>query len=404
MKVLVLNSGSSSIKYQLWESEGEHRLARGIVSRIGEDDGELEHIPEGRLAYRRKFGKRIDHTEALKAILDILVSQPQGVIKSVDEIKAVGHRVVHGGEKFIDTALITDEVIEKIRECIPLAPLHNPPNLKGIEVCRSLLPLVPQTAVFDTTFHKDIPPYAFIYGLPYHYYEKYGIRRYGFHGTSHMYVAHKGAELLGRDIGELKIITCHLGNGASITAVQSGKSVDTSMGFTPAEGLLMGTRAGDMDPAVPLFIMNKTGINIIDMDNIINKRSGLLGVSGVSNDMRDIISSMEKGNERAKLAFDIYCYRVKKYIGAYAAALGGVDLIVFTAGIGENNPLVREHCCRNLEFLGVEIDPQLNAEMVGKNGLISKPTSRVKVAVIRTNEELVIVKETLRILKESNLI
>jgi acetate kinase len=219
-----------------------------------------------------------------------------------------------------------------------------------------------------------------------------------------MYVAHKGAELLGRDIGELKIITCHLGNGASITAVQSGKSVDTSMGFTPAEGLLMGTRAGDMDPAVPLFIMNKTGINITDMDNIINKRSGLLGVSGVSNDMRDIISSMEKGNERAKLAFDIYCYRVKKYIGAYAAALGGVDLIVFTAGIGENNPFVREHCCRNLEFLGVEIDPQLNAEMVGKNGLISKPTSRVKVAVIRTNEELVIVKETLRILKESNLI
>ncbi len=400
MKILVLNSGSSSIKYQLWETDRDQRIARGIVSRIGEEEGEIEHIPEGRPLLKKSFGKRIDHTEALQRILEILVTPPNGVINSIAEIEAVGHRVVHGGEKFLDTALITDEVIEKIKECIPLAPLHNPPNLKGIEVCKKLLPNIPQAAVFDTTFHKDIPPYAYIYGLPYHYYEKYRIRRYGFHGTSHMYVSRKGAELIGKDVRELKIITCHIGNGVSITAVDKGKSVDTSMGFTPAEGLLMGTRAGDMDPAIPLFIMNKTGISPTEMDDIINKKSGLLGVSGVSNDMRDIIAAIKKGETRARLALEIYCYRIKKYIGAYTAALGGLDLLVFTAGVGENNSLIRKEVCKGLEFFGIELDEDLNNNTIGRNGIISKENSRVKVAVIKTNEELVIAQETARIIKE----
>ena len=328
-----------------------------------------------------------------------MVHPEYGVIKSISQIDAVGHRVVHGGEKFSESALINSKVKEAIRECIELAPLHNPPNLLGIEACEKILPGVPQVAVFDTAFHQTMEPVAYIYPIPYEYYEKYRIRRYGFHGTSHYYVSHRAAEILGKPITKLRIITLHLGNGASVTAVKFGKSVDTSMGFTPLEGLAMGTRCGDIDPAIVMFLMEKQNLSLEQINNILNKKSGLLGVSGVSNDLRDVLEAASKGNERAKLAFEIYCYRVKKYIGAYAAAMGGVDAIVFTAGAGENSPEVREKSVEGLEFLGIKIDKDKNNAARGIEKDISTEDARVRTLVIPTNEELVIALETERIVR-----
>jgi len=398
MIVLVLNSGSSSVKYQLWDMKINSMRARGLVSRIGIDNPLLEHRTNNHNIKIKPEGK-ITHADAIKLALDALVHPEYGVIKSISQIDAVGHRVVHGGEKFSESALINSKVKEAIRECIELAPLHNPPNLLGIEACEKILPGVPQVAVFDTAFHQTMEPVAYIYPIPYEYYEKYRIRRYGFHGTSHYYVSHRAAEILGKPITKLRIITLHLGNGASVTAVKFGKSVDTSMGFTPLEGLAMGTRCGDIDPAIVMFLMEKQNLSLEQINNILNKKSGLLGVSGVSNDLRDILEAASKGNERAKLAFEIYCYRVKKYIGAYAAAMGGVDAIVFTAGAGENSPEVREKSVEGLEFLGIKIDKDKNNAAIGIEKDISTEDARVRTLVIPTNEELVIALETERIVR-----
>ena len=398
MIVLVLNSGSSSVKYQLWDMKINSMRARGLVSRIGIDNPLLEHRTNNHTIKIKPEGK-ITHADAIKLALDALVHPEYGVIKSISQIDAVGHRVVHGGEKFSESALINSKVKEAIRECIELAPLHNPPNLLGIEACEKILPGVPQVAVFDTAFHQTMEPVAYIYPIPYEYYEKYRIRRYGFHGTSHYYVSHRAAEILGKPITKLRIITLHLGNGASVTAVKFGKSVDTSMGFTPLEGLAMGTRCGDIDPAIVMFLMEKQNLSLEQINNILNKKSGLLGVSGVSNDLRDILEAASKGNERAKLAFEIYCYRVKKYIGAYAAAMGGVDAIVFTAGAGENSPEVREKSVEGLEFLGIKIDKDKNNAARGIEKDISTEDARVRTLVIPTNEELVIALETERIVR-----
>ncbi len=398
MIVLVLNSGSSSVKYQLWDMKINSMRARGLVSRIGIDNPLLEHRTNNHNIKIKPEGK-ITHADAIKLALDALVHPEYGVIKSISQIDAVGHRVVHGGEKFSESALINSQVKEAIRECIELAPLHNPPNLLGIEACEKILPGVPQVAVFDTAFHQTMEPVAYIYPIPYEYYEKYRIRRYGFHGTSHYYVSHRAAEILGKPITKLRIITLHLGNGASVTAVKFGKSVDTSMGFTPLEGLAMGTRCGDIDPAIVMFLMEKQNLSLEQINNILNKKSGLLGVSGVSNDLRDILEAASKGNERAKLAFEIYCYRVKKFIGAYAAAMGGVDAIVFTAGAGENSPEVREKSVEGLEFLGIKIDKDKNNAAIGIEKDISTEDARVRTLVIPTNEELVIALETERIVR-----
>jgi len=395
MKVLVLNSGSSSIKYQFIETTTHQVLAKGQVERIGMDDAVLSHVRiDGDTV---KFSAEIlDHNIAIEYVVAILLSKNHGVIKDKSEIEAVGHRVVHGGETFSDSVLITDEVIEKIRENIELAPLHNPHNLRGIMACKRLLPDTPQVAVFDTAFHQKMPEYAFIYGLPYELYKKYKIRRYGFHGTSHRYVSKRASEILGIPIEKLRIITAHLGNGCSMAAVKYGVSVDTTMGFTPLEGLLMGTRSGDIDPAIVLYIMGKEGLTMAEVNALLNKHSGLVGISGVSSDMREIIREMKNGNMRAKLAFDVFCYRVKKYIGAYAAVMGGVDAIVFTAGIGENSPDVRKSVCEGLEFLGIKIDDEKN-NSPEREKIITTDDSPVKVLVIPTNEELVIALDTAEI-------
>jgi acetate kinase len=398
MKVLVLNSGSSSIKYQFIETTTHQVLAKGQVERIGMDDAVLSHVRiDGDTV---KFSAEIlDHNIAIEYVVAILLSKNHGVIKDKSEIEAVGHRVVHGGETFSGSVLITDEVIEKIRENIELAPLHNPHNLRGIMACKRLLLDTPQVAVFDTAFHQKMPEYAFIYGLPYELYKKYKIRRYGFHGTSHRYVSKRASEILGIPIEKLRIITAHLGNGCSMAAVKYGVSVDTTMGFTPLEGLLMGTRSGDIDPAIVLYIMGKEGLTMAEVNALLNKHSGLVGISGVSSDMREIIREMKNGNMRAKLAFDVFCYRVKKYIGAYAAVMGGVDAIVFTAGIGENSPDVRKSVCEGLEFLGIKIDDEKN-NSPEREKIITTDDSPVKVLVIPTNEELVIALDTAEIVSK----
>ncbi|MCX7954541.1 MAG: acetate kinase [Bacteroidales bacterium] len=403
MKVLVLNCGSSSIKYQLLDMHDEpDLLAKGLVERIGLPDSELSHQAKGK--EKIKWVRPIsNHTEGIEWILQTLTDKNHGVISSLSEISAVGHRVAHGGENFTKSALITEETKNNIERCIELAPLHNPANLKGILATEELLPGVPMVAVFDTSFHQTMLPEAYMYAIPYEYYEKYKIRRYGFHGTSHKYVAQKACKILGWDINEVNIITNHLGNGASVAAIKNGKSVDTSMGFTPVEGLMMGTRCGDLDNGVLLFLMEKENLNTKQANDLINKRSGVFGISGVSMDMRDLHNAMEQGNKRAELALKMYAYRVKKYIGAYAAALGGVDLIIFTGGIGENDYKIREWACEGLEFMGVKIDKAVNDGLKGKDAIISTPDSKVKVMCITTNEELVIAIDTVNIVFGRNI-
>ena len=399
MIVLVINAGSSSVKYQVINPEKEEVLAKGVVERIGMSGAILKHHPIGRPEVRLA-GEILDHKMAIEYVLSILLSKNHGVIKDKNEIDAVGHRVVHGGEAFKGSVLITEEVMAEIRACIDYAPLHNPPNLKGINAAKQLLPDVPQVGVFDTAFHQTMPDYAYIYGLPYVLYKRHGIRRYGFHGTSHRYVSERAAKLLNQPLDQLKLITCHLGNGASAAAVKFGKSVDTSMGFTPLEGLLMGTRCGDMDPAVILQIMHREEMTPNDATTMLNKHSGLIGVSGLSSDMREIENEYDE-NKRARLAHDLFTYRLKKYIGAYAAAMGGVDGVVFTGGIGENSAMVRRNSLTGLEFLGIELDDEKNEALASGERVISKDDSRVKVMVIPTNEELVIAKDTMRIVREA---
>jgi len=396
MKVLVLNSGSSSLKYQLFDMEDEKVLAKGLVERIGIADSVLEQ--ETHQGKETLIEKDIpDHATGIKMVIDVLLDKDNGVLNSMDEINAVGHRVVHGGEKFAQSTLIDKEVLNEIDEVSELAPLHNPANLTGIKVCEKLLPGKPQVAVFDTAFHQTMPRKAYLYALPYEYYEKYGVRRYGFHGTSHKYVAQRAAAMLNKPIEDLKIITCHLGNGASIAAVDGGKSVDTSMGLTPLEGLVMGTRCGDIDPAIIPFIMDKEDLTIQEVDNIMNKKSGLYGVSGVSSDSRDVEAAAADGNEQAQAAVEMFDYRVTKYIGAYMTAMAGVDAIVFTAGIGENQQDLRASIVESLAFLDVKLNEDANT--VRKQEIeISTTDSKVKVFVIPTNEELMIARETVEIL------
>ena len=392
MNILVINAGSSSVKYQLIDTQNELALAKGGISRIGMSASVLTHKPHDREEVKIS-AEILDHIVAIEYIISILMSENHGVIKDVSEIHAVGHRFVHGGEKFSSSMLITKELMSELRGLIELAPLHNPHNIRGINACLKKLPNIPMVAVFDTAFHSKMPAHAYIYGLPYVMYKRYAIRRYGFHGTSHRYVSDLASKMMKKPIDQLKIITAHLGNGASMAAVDKGVSVDTSMGFTPLEGLLMGTRSGDLDPAIILHIMAREELTLHEANTLLNKHSGLAGISGVSSDMREIIESA-KENKNSKLAFDSYCYRVKKYIGSYATAMGGVDALVFTAGVGENSPIVREKCCENLEFLGVEIDSDLNNK--AHNGIydISSENAKVKTFVIPTNEELVIARDT----------
>ena len=397
MKVLVINAGSSSLKYQLMDPETREVLAKGLCERIG-IDGRLTHKIPARDAKHEFEIPMPTHAEAIQAVLDALLSPEYGVIKSASEIDAVGHRVVHGGEKFAASALITGEVMAAIEECIPLAPLHNPANITGIKACQAVMPGVPMVAVFDTAFHQTMPAKSYIYALPYEYYEKDKVRRYGFHGTSHKYVSGRAAAMLGKPIEQLKIITCHLGNGSSVTAVDGGKSVDTSMGFTPLAGLPMGTRAGDLDAGILQYLMNKYDMNIDTMLDILNKKSGVQGVSGVSSDFRDLENAHKEGNERAGLAVDMFNYGVKKLIGAYAAAMGGVDAIIFTAGVGENSASQRLDIASGLEFMGVKMDAEAN-NVRGKEAVISAVDSKVKVLLIPTNEELMIAMDTASIVK-----
>lgn len=400
MIVLVLNTGSSSVKYQVFDPEQKKVLAKGVVERIGMSGAILTHrkMPDDEI---RLSGEILDHKMAIEYVLSILLSKNHGVIRDKNEIDAVGHRVVHGGEAFSGSVLINEEVMHELRRCIDYAPLHNPPNLKGINAARQLLPDVPQVGVFDTAFHQSMPRHAFLYGLPYVLYKRHGIRRYGFHGTSHRFVSDRAARIAGKPLEELKMITCHLGNGASAAAIANGKSIDTSMGFTPLEGLLMGTRSGDLDPAVILQIMNKEDLTLNDATTMLNKHSGLMGVSGLSSDMREIEDEYED-NERARMAHDLFTYRLKKYIGAYAAAMGGVDIIVFTGGIGENSWMVRQNSLEGLGFLGVRLDPQKNREKSRGERIVSAGDSPVAVMVIPTNEELVIAMDTMAIVKGMN--
>ena len=396
MNVLVINCGSSSLKYQLIDSDTEAVLAKGLCERIGID---------GRLVYQKAgCDKEITeasmptHKEAIQMVLHALVNEKTGAIKSLEEVNAIGHRVVHGGEKFAASAVITDEMIKAVEECNELAPLHNPANLIGIRVCAELMPHVPQVAVFDTAFHQTMPPKAYLYGLPLDYYKEYKIRRYGFHGTSHSYVSKHAAKFLGLDPDNSKIIVCHLGNGSSITAVQNGKSIDTTMGLTPLEGVIMGTRSGSIDPAIVEFIAKKENLDIDGVMNVLNKKSGLLGLSGISSDMRDLEDAAAEGNEDAKNAREALAYGIAKYVGGFVAAMNGVDAIVFTAGIGENDNLVREDICSYFKYLGVTIDKEANNKR-GEDVVISTPNSKVKVAVIPTNEELAICRDTVALVK-----
>ena len=400
MNILVLNSGSSSVKYQMFNPEKKQLLAKGVVERIGMAGAMLTHKPFEREEIRLS-GEILDHKVAIEYILSILLSKNHGVIKDKSEIAAVGHRVVHGGETFSESELITSDVIKEIVRCMDYAPLHNPLNLKGIRATQALLPDAPQVAVFDTAFHQTMPSHAYMYGLPYVLYKRHGIRRYGFHGTSHLFVSERLSELTGKPLEEQKVITCHLGNGCSVAAIKEGKSIDTSMGFTPLEGLLMGTRSGDLDPAVVLHIMNQEELTMHEANTMLNKHSGIQGLSGISSDMREIEEEYDENN-RARLAFNVFCYRLKKYIGSYAAAMGGLDVIVFTGGIGENSSMVRELALSELDFLGIQLDDKLN--QAGEKGEreISIKESRVKIFVIPTNEELVIALDTMRIISKNN--
>jgi len=399
MKILVINAGSSSLKYQLYDMTDESVMAKGLVERIGMDSSILTHKPTGKEEVT-EVSDILEHTTAIRKVLDKLTDKVHGVLESIDEIDAVGHRVVHGGEAFKSSALITGEVKSEIRRLFDLAPLHNPPSMMGIMAAEANLPNVPHTVVFDTAFHQTMPEKAYLYAIPKVLYKKHKVRRYGFHGTSHAYVSKAAAEFLNRPIEDLKIITCHIGNGASLTAVKDGVSVDTSMGMTPLEGLIMGTRSGDLDPAVVPFVMNKEELTINEVNSMLNKHSGLLAISGASSDMRDITDGMAAGEPNATLAFEMYEYRLRKYIGSYAAAMNGVDVIVFTAGVGENSAIVREKVCENLTYLGVEIDKALNQVRSGDPRRISTPNSKVEVLVVPTNEELVIARDTLRIVNE----
>ena len=399
MKTLVINCGSSSLKYQLIDMSNEESMVQGLVERIGIEGSVLTQKVEGKDKYIVKEEMK-DHKDAIRLVLEALVDENNGVIKSMDEISAVGHRVVHGGEKYKESVVINDEVKANIEECFKLAPLHNPANMIGIKACEELMPNTPMVAVFDTAFHGTMPEDAYLYALPYELYEKDGIRKYGFHGTSHKYVSQTCAEVMGRDIKDLKIITCHLGNGASLCAVKNGVSVDTSMGFTPLEGVAMGTRCGNIDPAIVTFLMKEEGLSVDEVNDLLNKKSGVLGISGISSDFRDIEdAAFNKGNRRAQLALRIFEYKIRTTIGAYAAAMGGVDAIVFTAGVGENGPETREKCLEGLEFLGVEIDKEAN-NVRGKIREISKAGCNVKAFVIPTNEELVIARDTLELIKK----
>lgn len=392
MKVLVVNCGSSSIKYQLFNMTDESVLAKGLVERIGLEGSVLTHQPTG----RDKVIINADisnHSIGIKLVLEALTDADHGVISSMKEIAAVGHRVVHGGEKFADSVLITPEVMKALEDCIEMAPLHNPPNILGINACAELMPGVPQVGVFDTAFHQSMPKHAFLYGLPYEAYEKYGLRRYGFHGTSHKYVSQRAAEMMGQHMSNLRIITCHLGNGSSLAAIKFGRAVDTSMGFTPLEGLVMGTRCGEIDPAIIPYLMKKEKMSPDQIDTYLNKKSGVLGISGVSSDFRDIEEAAGQGNERAQLALDVFAYKVRKYVGGYVAAMGGVDAIVFTAGLGENSIEMRDKICNGLEYLGTRIDPVKN-NVRGKAQEISADGAKVKIFIIPTNEELVIARDT----------
>ncbi len=400
MKILVLNCGSSSIKYQLFQIEEKKVLAKGVVEKIGMKGSFLKH--EKASGQKVQFeGEILDHKAGIEYVLGVLVSVKHGCLKTLEEIEAVGHRVVHGGERFKGSVLITDEVVAEMEKFIELAPLHNPPNLKGIYAIKALIPSIPQVGVFDTAFHQTMPPHAFMYAIPYALYKKYGIRRYGFHGTSHRYVSERAIEILGLDVESSKIITCHLGNGASVCAIKNGQSVDTSMGFTPVEGLIMGTRSGDIDMGAVTYIMDKEKIGTKSASVLFNKHSGLLGISGLSSDSRDIReAAYEKGDERAMLAIDMFNYRIKKYIGSYAAAMGGIDALVFTGGIGENSDITRSGICEELGFMGVEIDENLNNGLRGKEQLISKSDAKVKVLVVPTNEELMIANDTMEIVRQ----
>lgn len=397
VKIFVVNCGSSSIKYQLFNMQNEVVLAKGLVERIGMEGSLLKHTPTGK--YTVDLPADIpDHAVGIKLIVDTLVNPEYGVIPDMSEIDAVGHRVVHGGERFADSVLITQDVLKGIEDCAEIAPLHNPPNLHGINACMEIMPTIPQVAVFDTAFHQTLPKVAYLYGLPYELYVKYGLRRYGFHGTSHKYVAQVAASMMQEHMTDLRIITCHLGNGASITAIKYGKSVDTSMGYTPLEGLIMGTRSGEIDPAIIPFLMEKENMTAPQIDDYLNKRSGILGISGLSSDFRDLETAANRGDERSQLAIDLFAYKVKKYIGGYVAAMGGVDAIVFTAGVGENSPFMRDKICNGLEYLGTRIDPERN-NVRGKAQEISVKRAGVKIFVIPTNEELVIARDTYNICK-----
>ncbi len=397
MNILVINAGSSSLKYQLLNPETQQVLAKGLCERIG-IDGKFTYKPEGKQAVKEADVAMPTHNEAIKAVLDALVDPANGVIGSMKEIDAVGHRVVHGGEKFAKSVLITDEVMAAIEECNPLAPLHNPANIIGIKACQALMPGTPMVAVFDTAFHQTMPPAAYMYALPYEYYEKDKVRRYGFHGTSHKYVAQRAAVMLGKPIEELKLISCHLGNGSSIAAVDGGKSVDTSMGFTPLAGLPMGTRCGDIDAGILQYLMNKYGMDIDKMLNVLNKKSGVEGLSCVSSDFRDLENAAGEGNQKAALAQEKFAYEVRKYVGAYAAAMGGVDAVIFTAGVGENDKAIRSMVCRGLDFMGLKLDEAAN-DVRGKETVISTADSKVKVLLIPTNEELMIAIDTAALAK-----
>ncbi len=396
MKILVINCGSSSLKYQFIDTETEAVLAKGLVERIG-IDGRLKHNPAGKDAVVKEESIP-DHNKAVAMVIDALTDAEHGVITDMKEIDAVGHRIVHGGEKFASSVVITDEVIAAIEECSDLAPLHNPANLIGIRACQELMPGTPMVAVFDTSFHQTMPEKAYTYGIPYEYYEKYKVRRYGFHGTSHRYVSGRVAAILGKPIEDLKIVVCHLGNGASVCAVKNGESVDTSMGLTPLEGLIMGTRSGDLDPAILQFIMNKEGLDIDGMMNVLNKKSGILGVSGISSDFREIEDAYAKGDAAAKRANDAFVYRVVKYIGAYAAAMNGIDAIAFTAGLGENNAKIRKEICSYLGYLGLIVDDEKN-NVRGKEVVFTTEDSKVAALLVPTDEEMMIARDTASLVK-----
>ena len=398
MKVLVINCGSSSLKYQVLDMTDESLLAKGLVERIGMDGSVINHTKVGEDTIVNEVPMK-DHKEAIAQVLAAIQDKDHGVVSDMSEIGAVGHRVVHAGEKYAESVVINDTVMKALEECIEIAPLHNPPNLSGIEACRALMPTTPMVAVFDTAFHQTMPPESYIYAIPYEYYQKYKIRRYGFHGTSHKYVSQRAADMLNVNINDLKLITCHLGNGASVTAIKHGRVIDTSMGFTPLEGLVMGTRSGDLDPAIVSYIKEKEGLDDAGVNNILNKKSGVLGVSGVSSDFRDIEAAVEEGNERAALALRMFAHRVRFYIGAYIAEMNGVDAIVFTAGVGENDISMREIICSNLGNLGIKLDPIKN-KVRGRDTIISTDDSKVSLLLIPTNEELMIARDTYNLVQK----